>query len=160
VERVPEADLVALVSTHRQIPTWNETTVWQHESVVETLMESCTVLPAGLGTFLESEDEVRGLLRGRHDEFADDLRRLEGLIELCLHLHGQDLPVQLQRVVTECRAHGSSIACLLPAQSLDGLLTEVAAVEAREGISVVVTGPWPPYSFVSDILNDAGRVLA
>jgi hypothetical protein len=160
VERVPEAGLVAFVSTHRQIPTWNENTVWQHERVVESLMESCTVLPGGLGTFLASEDEVRGLLRGRHDEFADDLRRLVGCIEICVHIPGQDLPVELQPVVTEWRPHGSSVACLLAARSLDDLLAEVAALEAREGISIVVTGPWPPYSFVSDISTDRGRVPA
>lgn len=41
------------------------------------------------------------------------------------------------------------LSCLLTKDEAPGLAEALAAIPAREGLSVRLTGPWPPYSFVS-----------
>lgn len=149
VHAVAEDALTALVSVHDGAPSAGACAAWEHEAVVEAAMETATVLPTSLGTFLAGENEVRALLRGRHDEFASDLQRLAGYVEVGVHGAAADLPQRLQRCVSAWRSQRGSLACLVHEGTLEGLLAEVAELETAEGVHLVVTGPWPPYSFVT-----------
>jgi hypothetical protein len=149
VHSVAEGALTALVSEHGAAPNSSASSAWEHETVVEAVMATATVLPASLGTFLEGEDEVRALLRGRQDEFTSDLRRLAGYVEIGVHGAAAELPERLRPCVSEWRPQRGSLACLVREGALDTLLAEVAELETAEGVHLVVTGPWPPYSFVS-----------
>jgi hypothetical protein len=60
--------------------------LWQHERVVETLMESHAILPARFGSWLASEAQVCSLLERRHDELASALDRIRGTVELALRV--------------------------------------------------------------------------
>jgi hypothetical protein len=149
VHAVVEDALAALVSEHDAVPTVGACAAWEHEAVVEAAMERGTVLPASLGTVLDGQDEVRALLRGRYDEFASDLRRLAGYVEVGVHGAAAELPERLRRCVPAWRSQRGSLACLVHEGTLERLLAEVAELETAEGIHLVVTGPWPPYSFVT-----------
>lgn len=149
VQGLVEGALTALVSEHGAVPASGPSTAWEHEAVVEAAMATATVLPASLGTFLEGEDEVRALLRGRHDEFTSDLRRLAGYVEIGVHGAAGELPERLRTCVSEWRPQRGSLACLVQEGTLERLLAEVAELESADGVHLVVTGPWPPYSFVT-----------
>jgi hypothetical protein len=149
VRAIAEGVLTALVSEHGAAPHGSARDAWEHEAVVEAAMAAATVLPASLGTVLGGEDEVRALLRGRHDEFASDLRRLAGCVEVGVHGAAADLPERLRPCVSAWTSQRGSLACLVHEQTLERLLAEVAELETAEGVHLVVTGPWPPYTFVT-----------
>lgn len=149
VHTVSGGTLTAFVSEHAAVPAADASAAWEHEAVVEAAMATATVLPASLGTFLAGEDEVRALLLGRHDEFTSDLRRLHGYVEIGIHGAAAELPEGLRRCVCAWRPQRDALACLVHEGTLDTLLAEVAELEKADGVHLVVTGPWPPYSFVT-----------
>ena len=149
VHAIAEGALTALVSEHGAAPRGGTCAAWEHEAVVEAAMATATVLPASLGTFLDGEDEVRALLHGRHDEFASDLRRLAGYVEIGVHGAAADLPERLRLCVSAWTSQRGSLSCLVHEGTLERLLAEVAELETAENVHLVVTGPWPPYSFVT-----------
>jgi len=55
-----------------------------HHRVLNELSARQTVLPATFGAFVESEDDLRGMLRAHHDRLAGLLDRLEGKLEMSL----------------------------------------------------------------------------
>jgi hypothetical protein len=60
--------------------------LWAHEQVVEQLMADRAVLPMRFGTTLAGDDDLRGVLTERHDEFAAALDRVRGRVELGLRV--------------------------------------------------------------------------
>jgi hypothetical protein len=77
--------LAALVGEEREAPpTPSVDDLWEHERVVERLMQCCDVLPARYGSELDDGAAVARLLRGRRDELAAGLRRVRGAVELAV----------------------------------------------------------------------------
>jgi hypothetical protein len=74
--------IAAVVSTHARAPEAREETLWQHEAVVERLMEDAAVLPLRFGTTVADEEDLVALLRSREAEFVDLLAAVRGAVEL------------------------------------------------------------------------------
>ena len=60
----------------------DETALWEHERVVETLLEQGAVLPMRFGSWLRDQAGVLELLAERRDEFELGLERVRGAVEL------------------------------------------------------------------------------
>jgi len=53
-----------------------------HQTLIEEIMKSHSILPFKFGTLLENEDEVRRVLEENYLEFKEKLMKIEGKIEL------------------------------------------------------------------------------
>lgn len=85
VTTIAFGDLSAVVSSvpmNRYIVS--KETMLAHEKVIETVMADHTVLPVRFCTVAPNAEEIRNLLRGRHQEFKKLLRELDGKVELGL----------------------------------------------------------------------------
>jgi hypothetical protein len=65
---------------------------WQHEHVVERLMEQAAVLPARFGTLAPDAEAVAARLRSRRAEFAAGLDRVRGRVEISVRVLWDDVP--------------------------------------------------------------------
>jgi hypothetical protein len=63
--------------------------LWEHERVVEGLMEERDLLPVRYGTRLRDESDAVRALEERHDELAAALGRVRGAVELSLRVLGE-----------------------------------------------------------------------
>lgn len=76
-------ELAAVVSEHEELdlaPT--ESSLWEHESVLEALMEEGPVLPVRFGVTFANPEAVRRELRSRHDALVGALERVRGRVEV------------------------------------------------------------------------------
>ena len=53
-----------------------------HELVIEKVMKDYAVLPLRFATVMNDEFDVKQLLKGKYDSFAEELERVEGKVEL------------------------------------------------------------------------------
>lgn len=60
----------------------DETALWEHERVVEALVEQGAVLPMRFGSWLRDRGGVLELLAERRDEFELGLERVRGAVEI------------------------------------------------------------------------------
>jgi hypothetical protein len=74
--------VAAVVSEHERAPEAGEERFWQHEAVVERLLEEGAVLPMRFGATVAEEKQLEGLLRAREDEFVGLLAVVRGAVEL------------------------------------------------------------------------------
>jgi hypothetical protein len=79
---VSTGPVAAVVSDHARAPEAGEEQLWQHESVVERLMEDAVVLPLRFGTTVTAEEDLVASLRSREQEFVDLLGGVRGAVEL------------------------------------------------------------------------------
>jgi Gas vesicle synthesis protein GvpL/GvpF len=79
---VVDGDLSAVVAECAAPPAPSHAALLRFEQAVEELMGDRTVLPARFGTILPDDIAAAELLRARHDELADALRRVSGAVEL------------------------------------------------------------------------------
>lgn len=84
--------LVAVVSEHRVLPEADETELWAHESVVERLMRTSTILPMRFGTTVEGAGVLLALVKERQQEFEAGLERVRGAVELSVRAQLPDAP--------------------------------------------------------------------
>jgi Gas vesicle synthesis protein GvpL/GvpF len=83
--------LAAVVSaSHAPAPEPSEQRIWEYEEVVESLMDSGTILPARFGTVLEHEDAVRRFLAQQRDELNRGLERVRGAVEMGVRVQWAD----------------------------------------------------------------------
>ncbi|MBS1861186.1 MAG: GvpL/GvpF family gas vesicle protein [Actinobacteria bacterium] len=95
--RAIEADpLAAVFSAHETAPGADEDKLWQHEAVVERLMEEVAVLPFRFGTTVADQGELETLLRGREEQLGKLLDEVRGAVELSVR---GELPVPESRPV-------------------------------------------------------------
>lgn len=147
VRAVSASGLAALVSDAPPAAHSLET-AWEHERVVEAAVAAGPAVPVRLGTVLPDDDDVVALLTSRAGEFQAELERLEGLVELSLHMEGGAAPPrELARLARGVAAGRSGTSYLVARAEVDRFLAAVAGAEAS-GPRALVTGPWPPYSFV------------
>jgi len=82
VYNIPYCDIGAVVSEiSRPVPGTTKDAVLEHEAVVESLMESFTVLPVRFLTIVDGRNDVLSLLQGSFKDFKDNLERLRNKLE-------------------------------------------------------------------------------
>src|SRR4051794_12987788 len=75
--------LFAIWSEHEGQPfEADETALWEHERVVEALLEEGTVLPMRFGSSMRDRPAALDLLEERRQEFELGLDRVRGAVEL------------------------------------------------------------------------------
>jgi Gas vesicle synthesis protein GvpL/GvpF len=69
----------------------DEASLWEHERVVEALLEEQAVLPMRFGSWVHSPDALLELLAARRDEFESGLERVGGAVEIGVRamVHGE-----------------------------------------------------------------------
>jgi len=86
LHEVCAAGLRALTEPMSSSPSANLEQLVRYEQTVETIMQTHTILPMRFGSLLESEEDVRDLLRTRAGEFLAALERLVGAAEYGLRV--------------------------------------------------------------------------
>jgi gas vesicle protein GvpL/GvpF len=74
--------VAAVVSEHEAAPETGEERFWQHEAVVERLLEEGAVLPMRFGITVAGDKALKKLLRAREQEFVGLLEVVRGAVEL------------------------------------------------------------------------------
>ena len=109
--------------------------LWEHEAVVEALMEERDLLPMRFGTLVEDDEAAARAIEDRHEELRRSLDRVRGAVELAVRAEAK-APKDLTLEATtgaeyiRAKAHRTEAA---------RLLHEPLAFLARE--SVVQPGP-------------------
>ena len=153
--------------------------LWEHEAVVESLMEERDLLPMRFGTLVEDDEAAARAIEERHEELRRSLDRVRGAVELAVRAEA-NAPKDLTHEATtgaeyiRAKAHRTEAARLLheplaflaresivqpgPELLRAAYLVDRQAVESfvglvrrlqetHDGLRVLCTGPWPPYSF-------------
>ena len=149
-----------------------------HGAVVESLLRRASVVPAPYGLRARDEEAVRRLLERRRGSLEEALDRLENAYEVRIHVRlsgGPDaerLAAGLRQLNGILRGQARA-ARKLPGSSEDErvaaflvgrgewlhLVQEATRWEARTPeVRLRVTGPWPPYDFIS--VEEPGRTEA
>src|SRR5215211_9148183 len=84
--------------------------LWQHERVVESLMEERAVLPLRYGTVLPGERELDKLLADRSEEFSALLDAVRGRVELALRVLDDEAEPAPAREFSSGRAYMDALA--------------------------------------------------
>jgi gas vesicle protein GvpL/GvpF len=153
--------------------------LWEHEAVVEALMEERDVLPMRFGTLVEDDEAAVRALEERREELRKSLDRVRGAVELAVRAEATAPKERIPAGTTgaeyiRAKAHRTEAARLLheplaylaresvvqpgPELLRAAYLVDREAVESfvglvrrlqetHDGIRVLCTGPWPPYSF-------------
>ncbi|NJK81634.1 MAG: GvpL/GvpF family gas vesicle protein [Chloroflexaceae bacterium] len=88
---VPPLAAVVAPLTVRSLPP-TEAYLWQHEAVLEALMQQQTILPVRFGTLLRDVEAVREVLTRHAATFEADLERVRGCVELSLRVLWEQEP--------------------------------------------------------------------
>jgi gas vesicle protein GvpL/GvpF len=85
---IPCGDVVAIASerTEPVDSTPAEEALWEHERVVEALLESGSVLPVRFGVRFADREELRAEVEPRSAQFATALAQVRGRVELSVRL--------------------------------------------------------------------------
>jgi Gas vesicle synthesis protein GvpL/GvpF len=162
--RVVPIDGLAGVYTAASDTEVSPEALWRHEEVVEALMADRDLLPVRYGTRLDDEAAVARALEERRDELAAALDRVRGAVELSVRAAapgtaGHDRTAKivheplsaLARASVEGTPHPPELfrAAYLVEHDAVARFTEAVGrlQDANQGLSLLCTGPWPPYSF-------------
>jgi hypothetical protein len=78
-------DIAAVVSAYDgAAPSQGADEVWRHETVIESLMRDCTVVPMRFGTLAPSHRHVEDILCRTYRALTEDLARVRGQVEIGL----------------------------------------------------------------------------
>ena len=151
--------------------------LWRHEELVESLMETRDLLPVRYGTVLADDDAVASAVGERSGQLSGQLERVRGAVEIAVRvgdrasspLSGQSgtdyMRLQGDRVRTGQLIHDelSMVArdsTIRPGPELmrgayrversrvDDFVACVRRLQdVNPGLDLICTGPWPPYSF-------------
>jgi hypothetical protein len=141
--------------------------VLRHAEVVEELTNRCAaVLPAQFGHPFGDEGELDAAVEAKAPELARGLERVRGCVEFGVRVAGpvereaalsgteymrarlaeERLVEPLARLSRACSVN----AYLVPAENVPAFQDAVLRLEEEHPeLTVVCTGPWPPYSFGS-----------
>ncbi len=82
LRNLPYRDMGVILSDFdKRIAPITKDHAFEHEKVVERLMEHFTVLPFRFPTVFDNEEGVLSMMSARYDNFTDNLRRLRGKME-------------------------------------------------------------------------------
>lgn len=222
VEIVTQNDLCAAVSPADDAPIAPTVErILDYERVVEALFRKADLIPMRFGSILESDEAVAGFLRQRAAHVRDQLRAIDGCVEMGVrvvagqprapktrnegqrqattsakgpgraylqsrarHLGPDEGPSASLEEVDRCREAvrglytqakvgapaslkvtadsggafrlaydpsdtGISLSFLVPRKRLAAFRRALGALGKRERMTCPVSGPWPPYSFVT-----------
>jgi Gas vesicle synthesis protein GvpL/GvpF len=153
--------------------------LWEHEAVVEALMEERDVLPMRFGTLMEDDEAAVRALEERREELRTSLDRVRGAVELAVRAETKAPQERIPAGTTgaeyiRAKAHrteaarllheplaflaresivqpGSELlraAYLVDREAVEGFVSLIRRLqETHDGLRVLCTGPWPPYSF-------------
>jgi hypothetical protein len=135
--------------------------LWERESLLETLMDQRALLPIRYGTRVEDDAAAAAAVEPRGAELAAALDRVRGAVEVSvravLREGAEDgdvsaIHARLSGLAREhARLEGSEplrAAYLVDRAAVDGFVAAVRELQhEHRGLSILCTGPWPPYSF-------------
>lgn len=107
VYTIPYQEIAGVVSDTRQVDfssLLKETLAQflvKHQAMIEQVMKTHTVIPVKFGTFLESEESVKGILRKGYPRLQALLGQMEGKIELDLVATWRDVKQELVKISQE-----------------------------------------------------------
>jgi hypothetical protein len=166
--RVRYRDLEALVRpVAYRVPRLDDDGVREHQRFVETAMRKGTILPAPYGVVFRGRRSAIRFLEDQYIALDEGLAFLDGHWELRLHIAGDDEVGDLRELATHLYSELRRFArAAIPLASGEGRLMSAAFLVERSGwiefiersddlglanpqLVFDVTGPWPPYDFVS-----------
>lgn len=166
--RVRYRDLEALVRTvPYRMPQLDDDAIRRHQKLVETAMRRGTILPTPQGLVFRGRRAVIRFLEDQYIVLDEGLAFLDDHWELRLHIAGEEDDEGLQELATHLYSEMRRFArAAIPLQNRSGRLMSAAFLVERTGwiqfversedlvaaypeLSFDVTGPWPPYDFVS-----------
>ncbi len=135
--------------------------LWERESLLEDLMGERALLPIRYGTRVEDDAAAAAAVEPRGAELAAALDRVRGAVELSVRAVAREgaepgdvsaIHTRLSGLAREhARLEGSELlraAYLVDRTAVDGFVAAVRELQhEHRGLSVLCTGPWPPYSF-------------
>ena len=158
--RVDGLELVVSDSADTEV---TQAAVLRHAEVVEALMSrSGAVLPAQFGRPFGDEAELEAAIRPKTQELERGLDRVRGCVEFGLRVAGESpdatsgteymrARLDQQRAVEPLEHVSRAVsanAYLVPADKIDEFQEAVRRLQAEHAeLTIVCTGPWPPYSF-------------
>ena len=166
-------DELELVVSNRPGVDVTQDAVLRHAAVVEELMSrSRGVLPAQFGPPFGDEDDFATAIRTKADELSRGLSRVRGCVEFGLRIaqptnrpeaaSGSEYMrarLEQERVLARIeepladlsRATSSNRDYLVPTENVAAFRRAVEHLQAdHPELTIVCTGPWPPYSFGAD----------
>lgn len=174
---VPAGDL-GIICGEAEPDAASPAALWRRSEVVDALMEDRDLLPFRYGTRLADEDAAVRAVDERRDELASALDRVRGAVELSLRVlatgdedAGPEYLDRRRRDEAQADALHAPLAGIARASVRRGsgrrpellraaylvdrgaVAKFVRAVEAAQSanpqLSLLCTGPWPPYSFTT-----------
>ena len=156
---VPAGGLGAVVGPAPD-PEPDADALWQRESLLEALMEERALLPVRYGTVLADDAAAAEAVAERREALARTLERVRGAVELSVRAVGEpehqpvaeriraELSAGAREHVRQDGAELLRAAYLVDRGGVDAFVAAVRRLqhEHRE-LSILCTGPWPPYSF-------------
>jgi hypothetical protein len=135
--------------------------LWSRESLLEDLMAERALLPIRYGTRVEDDAAAAAAVEPRGAELAAALERVRGAVEVSVRAiapdgeEGGDVGAVHARLAGLARDHARHdgpeslrAAYLVDRAAVDGFVAAVRALQQEHrGLSILCTGPWPPYSF-------------
>jgi hypothetical protein len=136
--------------------------LWERESLLEDLMAERALLPFRFGTRVEDDAAAAAAIAPRGSELAATLERVRGAVELSVRAvasHGADHAGAVDAIHARLAGHAREharldgpellrAAYLVDRAATDGFVAAVRELQHEHtGLSVLCTGPWPPYSF-------------
>ena len=168
--------LRAVVSDHAARVPVDEASLWSYEGVVEGLMRAGTILPARFGTAAADDGEIMAMLSTRGGELARSLERVRYAVEFAVR--SPDSPEEHGELADPDRPGTAYLRRRLAQKQDSRRLADLVAGVAGELVreterrafrplavlvdrrhvpqftarfrarGLILTGPWPPYSFV------------
>lgn len=161
-------DLEALVRpVAYTVPRLEDAGVREHQRFVEAAMRRGTILPAPFGVVFRGRRAAIRFLEDQYIALDEGIAFLDGHWELRLHIAGDeddealrelatDLYSELRRLARAAIPLAAGQGRLLSAAFLVGRSTWIEFIERSDDLGAAhpelafdVTGPWPPYDFVS-----------
>lgn len=154
-------DLAVVCGPASPDPEITEDALWRHEQIVEAVMETRDLVPMRYGTRFARDEEAVDAVAAREGEMRSALERVRGAVELSLRVRTRepglsaDVQDPLRPLVREAITRpGRDEAELLRAAYLvergrvPDVRDEIARLQDQHPqLSLLLTGPWPPYSF-------------
>ncbi len=166
--RVRYRDLEALVRPVPFVmPAPDDASLREHQRVVDRVMRRATVLPAPFGIVFHGRRAVLRFMEDQYLVLDEGLAFLDGHWELRLHIMADDNGDQLGAVAAELYSDLRRFArAAIPLPVAEGRLLSAAFLVERGGwirfveqsddlsrahpeLLFDLTGPWPPYDFVT-----------
>ena len=116
---------------------WMKEKIWAHEKVLESVMDSRTVIPLKFGTIFLSEERLEKVLRDSYEAFGELLEKLEGHSEWAVKVYGHSEGLKasvekgnprVQAILNEMAGKPAGVAYLLK-KKLETALAEETDVE-------------------------------